>query len=566
MKRLHIIAIILSIAFSAAVNASPPTENTETRWGPPNNGLQIRLVIPKQEYQDIPMLSSRDLTAQLEVKNVSDKAIRLAEQNTTGGRKSIAYDWLIGLTIGAHTPDKAAKTFFRADDQDDYWSRILNAPSSRNIEPGETAIFRIQLRRLVNDEGVNLLNLQGRYDLQPVLHVQDDKFGLWNGQAVGGNTPVIIDPALSDMYASSAIPADTDQNWGEPIEGARIGIIEAGQVWGRSDWPYPVVRLKLMAKNQGQRWLHLPENGLSWQIEVNGDWYEWVDPKLSNPFAETFEPIVTSSGGVLREFNAGDSHMDLKIEIAGNWRKIPAGKEAEYAQRRYGSGWFVQNDEYGDELILKEGRTYQIRVAIPCPPSRAGRWYISRAVSNPVEITIRSPGFSLEDLEKTISWGNDVDGLQLGLTFASPRNQYYQGEHVGFNVYARNTGSRNITGNAAIQLVHYGLLGYTPSIIDSNGKPITVLGPVINLPVRPHTLSLNPGDIKRVGSVDITMAQVSDMNPNDLTVYCYPPPGAYSVLQTFKFHENEQANWHGELTTGTLTMQILLSPERDAIQ
>ena len=164
-------------------------------WGKANNGLQIRLIIPKDKGEEIPIINRERFAVRLEVRNVSDKPIKLAEQNTTGGRMNIMYDWLIGLTIGVRQPRRGAREFFRADDQDGYWSRILSMPSSINIKPGKKAVFKIQLRRLVDYEGTNLLSLRGRCDLRPVLWERDDKFGLWNGHAVGNYIPLIIKPS-----------------------------------------------------------------------------------------------------------------------------------------------------------------------------------------------------------------------------------------------------------------------------------------------------------------------------------------------------------------------------------
>jgi hypothetical protein len=121
---------------------------------------------------------------------------------------------------------------------------------------------------------------------------------------------------------------------------------------------------------------------------------------------------------------------------------------------------------------------------------------------------------------------------------------------VSFGVFACNTGDKTLN------LVHFGFIGYTPTVFDANGKSKSVLGPIVDLPVRPHYLSLKPGDIKRVGNVSMKIAQKSDEAANDVTPYCNLEPGTYSIQQRFVFHENQQANWHGELTTGTLEMHV----------
>ncbi|MBW8015163.1 MAG: M56 family metallopeptidase [Planctomycetes bacterium] len=183
--------------------AAEPVDDGEAGWGTANTGLQIRLILPKKG-EPLPVITPDSLVGRLEVRNVSDKPIKLAGQNTSSGRKTIVNDWLIGLTVGVNQASRGARTFFRADDQDGYWSRIGNMPSVTNIEPGKKAVFKIQLHRLVNDKGTNLLSLRGKCDLKPVLRVRDDKFGLWHGHAVGKKVSVMIkdEPKPSDTLNS----------------------------------------------------------------------------------------------------------------------------------------------------------------------------------------------------------------------------------------------------------------------------------------------------------------------------------------------------------------------------
>jgi hypothetical protein len=153
----------------------------QTGWGKASNGLAIRLIVPRKEGETLPRLTFERFEAVLEVKNVSDRVIKLAEQNTSSGRETELHDWAIGLVIDAHSANDDAGRFFRADDQDGYWSRIGSMPSARQVKPGEVARLRIKLGRLVNYNGQNLLSLRGRYRLRPVLEVRDDKYRLWHG-------------------------------------------------------------------------------------------------------------------------------------------------------------------------------------------------------------------------------------------------------------------------------------------------------------------------------------------------------------------------------------------------
>jgi bla regulator protein BlaR1 len=160
-------------------------------WGKANNGLQIRLIVSDNVKGFIPVITEENMTARLEVRNVSDKPIKLAEHNNTSGHSHFNDDWLLGLTINGRLPGCAMKHFVRAGDQD-YWSRIIMSPSSINIDPGKKAVLKIRLNRLVDSDGINLLTLLGRCDLQPVLQVHDDKYGLWCGRAVGEYIPATI--------------------------------------------------------------------------------------------------------------------------------------------------------------------------------------------------------------------------------------------------------------------------------------------------------------------------------------------------------------------------------------
>jgi beta-lactamase regulating signal transducer with metallopeptidase domain len=234
-----------------------------------------------------------------------------------------------------------------------------------------------------------------------------------------------------------------DSNWGEAVEGVQIHLLNTKQNFGRSDWPHTTLQLTLEARNNGKRYLALPENGLSWQIEVDGLWYEWVDPQRFNT-VQSDKEIITS-GGRLLDFNPGDSHSELNMNIGSNWRQIPDGKQDEFGRRRYsGSGWVINSDEYGRELIFNSGQ-HRIRVAITCPPSRRMAIIDSpvRLVSNLVEIEIFSPeGTTAEQTKTEQGWGQAVDGLSVRLM--NPIEVVSAG--TGFNVAVelQNTSSNTI--------------------------------------------------------------------------------------------------------------------------
>ena len=214
-------------------------------------------------------------------------------------------------------------------------------------------------------------------------------------------------------------------------EEVRVELRGAVQVWGRSDWADSVVRLTVDARNDGAYRLHLPRNGQSWQVEVDGVWYERVE----NP------------GGVLLDFASGDRHEGLTVEVAGGWRRIPEGKELEYARRWYGSGFAVMGEQYGEALQLGPGE-HRVRVAITCPPSRAGQDIVAiRSVSNPVEIEIVAG----EEGVGEESWGEAVEGLAARLR---PEKQTItKGKKGGLRLDLRNDRSEIFPASAFYESV-----------------------------------------------------------------------------------------------------------------
>ncbi len=72
-------------------------------------------------------------------------------------------------------------------------------------------------------------------------------------------------------------------SWGKASKGVQARLAEVKGIAGRSDWPHPVLGLSYEVKNEGSYILHLPENGLDHQVEVDGQWYEWVDPPQGIP-------------------------------------------------------------------------------------------------------------------------------------------------------------------------------------------------------------------------------------------------------------------------------------------
>ncbi|MCF7957537.1 MAG: HEAT repeat domain-containing protein [Phycisphaerae bacterium] len=161
-----------------------------------------------------------------------------------------------------------------------------------------------------------------------------------------------------------------------------------------------------------------------------------------------------------------------------------------------------------------------------------------------------------------ISWGEVVDRLQLGLGYDIPKSSYRQGERIRFNVFVRNN------SNKVINLVHHGLLGHWPMILNSHGNAMQVNQLPFDRPVQVYYLSLSPGEIKEVGTQYLQLDADPQEKPGraDPNPYCYLTPGKYKIEQSFSFREDAKANFHGQLTTGKLAIEILPKAQKTAEQ
>jgi beta-lactamase regulating signal transducer with metallopeptidase domain/HEAT repeat protein len=199
----------------SGLSTQPATQAADGGWGNPGtNGLRIRLMLASRG-ESRPILTPDQVAASLEVWNTGDKPIKIAEQNTTGGREMIVDEWLIGLKIQALDASHGGRTFFRADNEGEYWASVekING-GARDIPPGGKAMFKVRLHRLVDREGTNLLSLRGDYELRPVLEILGYGGNLWRGSAVGNPVSVQIyastatGPATPTTSAPATHPAD----------------------------------------------------------------------------------------------------------------------------------------------------------------------------------------------------------------------------------------------------------------------------------------------------------------------------------------------------------------------
>ncbi len=171
------------------------------------------------------------------------------------------------------------------------------------------------------------------------------------------------------------------------------------------------------------------------------------------------------------------------------------------------------------------------------------------------EIMASSGGFVVKtdaDNSQTnaANWGQSINGLQVGLAFELGERDYTVGEKVLFTLYVRNVGSNNISLTDYVPM-----LGWAPKIKDADGKPVFIQTPQIDMPVQPRQTVLNPGQVKKVGTISVVLdpaPQYSGGTDNRGTVV----PGTWYVSQTYRFDRVNPGDWEGELTTGTLTLKV----------
>ena len=257
--------------------------------------------------------------------------------------------------------------------------KVLLAPKIQDTISAGRVVITGSMSAQESTKLANELNAY-RHQLKELI----DRLGTGNSSQESSHESSAPEPAGQETKL-----AESTQS-GKPIKGVRVTLENANRMWGRSDWPHPVLHLAYRAENKGQYILHLPENGLEHQVEVDGQWYEWVDPP--HEIEAAGESYVSRRAGTLLDFKP-ESHWSRQILLAGNWLAIPKGKEVEYAVRRHGGGWTRENEEHGGPLILTPG-PHQIRVAIISPSTHAPFQTIIRAESNALAIQVDLPGAS----------------------------------------------------------------------------------------------------------------------------------------------------------------------------
>ncbi len=147
------------------------------------------------------------------------------------------------------------------------------------------------------------------------------------------------------------------------------------------------------------------------------------------------------------------------------------------------------------------------------------------------------------------AWGKEVEDLQLGLSFDLQDRPCVAGETVGFKLLVRNNSAKATT------LIDFEpLLGWMPTVRDADGKRLFVNGQWDG-PVKRRKQVVAPGKTLVIGGVSLRLDEPWAGPSND------PPhislkPGKYLVSQTYRFEEEPEATFSGELTSGELALTV----------
>ena len=313
-----------------------------------------------------------------------------------------------------------------------------------------------------------------------------------------------------------------------------------------------------------------------WGEAVEGLRSRWVFP--TEPIVAGTSPILTmeieniSSNQII--WNC-DSGMTWGLNILGisppnamtmpKFRvKVGQGSTPEYPGGRAGP-----EPQPTDFYKLQPGGRLTLSCALPWVLPKAGQYEVNgiiwRRQSKSEGIKMTCPLLVLNvvakaDNVKKIYWGgaDALYGLQLGLGFDLQNRPYHQGELVSFKVYVRNTGDK------IVNLVHFGLRGWSPTILDSHGKAVSVTSLAKNGPTQKQNITLKPGEIRPVGLVFLKIDATPDTKWDDETSdpHCYLKQGKYNVHQKYWFEEHVEAHWYGDLTTGELELEVIFEDKK----
>jgi beta-lactamase regulating signal transducer with metallopeptidase domain len=331
-------------------------------------------------------------------------------------------------------------------------------------------------------------------------------------RAVSNPVEIEVVDAQTDKPA-----VETDEQWGPAVVGVQCRIQPDRKTWNAGETP----TCRAFVRHQGriEVWLsrvQVPESGL----EVDGVWYRHPQERIRG----------------------------AAYQRSSFWEKNPGAFQFSLDKE-----WVAA--EGGQPLALSPGK-HTVRYA------RAGfhafyRRTISptlydeqrpvRLVSNPVEIEI---------VAEKIQWGHNANGLQAGLAFDLQERPYQMGELVSFRLYVRN-----LAGKTA-ELVDFGTTGWMPTVTDAAGKPVLVAGQ-FDGPVQRRRHTLPDGQTLLMG----TVALMLDKDPEARATqpfHAHLEPGTYRISQKYRFADDPEATWSGELASGELELKVVPAPDAAA--
>ncbi len=393
-------------------------EADATAWGPADRGVQVRLC-----DKPLPFREGEAPVFRADVRNQGNRDLHMWTIPVNGWEIEVDGRW------------------YRLSMRNTLLPQVLSAGSElENLELKFETRWRDQPVWLrADDKKTPLQWSPGKHTVRLAVGAYDPKNR--DAPSIRAET----NPFAIEIAAEQKAEAYRTDDVVLPVPGVAANLKDVRQIPASADWPHPALRLRVDARNDGQYALGLPENGLTWQIEVDGRWYEHV-PGTEKTDAGTVES--PSHGGKVLNLNPGRKQENLTVNLAAGWWCIPRGKEVEYAQRNLDVHVVVDPHEdgghYDGPLNLTPG-THRVRVAPICDPWNANQDIgtvpsVVRVVSNVVEVTVVRDEPAEVDVT---AWGSAVDGIVCAVT--PVRASFAPDEDVVADVIYRSVSDKPIT-------------------------------------------------------------------------------------------------------------------------
>ncbi len=370
--------------------------------------------------------------------------------------------------------------------------------------------------------------------------------------------------------------------WGEAAEGVRVFLTKTMGHWERSDRPEPGLLLEYEAKNEGNLTLYLPNNGISHQVEVDGQWYEWVHPGVATA-AE--EPVV-SHASVLLDFGPGQSHQKKRVDVAASPKvgmeflaEIPELRELSHLGLDFTPaqlGEIIRSRSLavsGAQFDTGDRKTYHIHtpqgesVMVSFRGNKCSGIQRMRpdpeGARNPFEQKQKNREPETDQgTEDGVAWGEAVDGLQAGLTTASDHVRPYQlGQNVPLRFLLRNTTDKPLTVVHARVPVFINWDNYRrppgPQLFSPDGKQVFPASGVggRGLPGK-VTQTIPPREVICLTTTRLPLRPQRWKGTTVNLLTYVVAPGRHRVSLSHQFDDHGGEHWGGTVTTGPLDLYV----------